>query len=96
MPAAEPAAEPAGEERVDPAVESALDAAVADLERTVAHMEANGGDLPAGVRTTRLVGDPPYDVTLTAGDVIYRVGVAARAGDGPADLLRRAAEKVAG
>ena len=95
-PAAEPAADPVGEEPIEPAVEAALDAAVADLERTVAHMRANGGGLPAGVRTTRLVGEPPYDVTLMAGNVIYRVGVAARAGDAPADLLRRAAEKVAG
>ena len=71
-----------------------LDGAIAELGETVAHMEANGGELPPGLRQTRLVGEPPYDVTVRAGAVIYRVGVGADAGADPADALRRAAERL--
>ena len=57
-------------------------------------MERRDGRTPPGLRTTRLVGEPPYDVTVRAGGVTYRVGVGAAAGPDPADALRRAAERL--
>ena len=71
-----------------------LEDALADLERTVAHMKANGGELPPDLRVTRLIGEPPFDVTVTVGNTIYRVGLGSDAGETPAEALRRAADQL--
>ena len=71
-----------------------MDDALAELGGTVADMRKRNGRTPPGLRTTRLVGEPPYDVTVRAGGVIYRVGVGSAADANPADALRRAAERL--
>ena len=92
MPAAETSADP--DPPADEPFPFTFGDAIADLERTVAYMKANGGGLPPDHRTTRLIGEPPYDVTVQIGNAIYRVGVGEPSGSGPADVLRRAADRV--